>query len=66
MDNLMKKMQEAAMYITSRIGQIPVGIGMVLGSGLGDLADNLSNSIAISYKDIPHFPSPRSSGTKAA
>jgi purine-nucleoside phosphorylase len=56
MDNLMKKMQEAAMYITSRIGQIPVDIGMVLGSGLGDLADNLANSITISYKDIPHFP----------
>ncbi len=56
MDNLMKKMQEAAMFITSRIGQIPVDIGMVLGSGLGDLADDLANSIAISYKDIPHFP----------
>src|SRR5690554_6745954 len=56
MDNLMKKMQEAAMYITSRIGPSPVDIGMVLGSGLGDLADDLANSVAISYKDILHFP----------
>lgn len=56
MDNLMKKMQEAAMYITTRIGPSPVDIGMVLGSGLGDLADDLANSVAISYKDIPHFP----------
>ena len=56
MDNLLMKMQEAAMYITSRIGSDPVDIGMVLGSGLGDLADNLEGSVAISYKDIPHFP----------
>jgi len=44
------------MYITTRIGPSPVDIGMVLGSGLGDLADDLANSVAISYKDILHFP----------
>ncbi len=44
------------MYITSRIGSEPIQIGMVLGSGLGDLADELGDSITISYKDIPHFP----------
>ncbi len=44
------------MYITSRIGSQPLQIGMVLGSGLGDLAEELSDSVAISYKDIPHFP----------
>ncbi len=56
MDNIMDKMQEAAMYITSRIGEEPVSIGMVLGSGLGGLADELEDAVAISYKDIPHFP----------
>ncbi|MCK9548044.1 MAG: purine-nucleoside phosphorylase [Sphaerochaeta sp.] len=56
MDRLLDKMQEAAMYITSRIGSQPLQIGMVLGSGLGDLAEELSDSVAISYKDIPHFP----------
>jgi len=49
-------MQEAAMYITSRIGNTPVDIGMVLGSGLGGLADELQDAVAISYKDIPYFP----------
>lgn len=44
------------MYITSRIGEEPVSIGMVLGSGLGGLADELEDAVAISYKDIPHFP----------
>ncbi|NCC64811.1 MAG: purine-nucleoside phosphorylase [Spirochaetia bacterium] len=56
MDMLMDKMQEAAMYITSRIGTEPVSIGMVLGSGLGSLADELEDAVAISYKDIPFFP----------
>ncbi len=56
MDNLKDKMQEAAMYITSRIGEEPLTIGMVLGSGLGGLADELEDAVAISYKDIPHFP----------
>ncbi len=56
MDHLMEKMQEAAMYITSRIGNEPVDIGMVLGSGLGGLADELEDAVAISYKDIPFFP----------
>ncbi len=56
MDKLMDKMQEAAMYITSRIGNEPVQIGMVLGSGLGGLADELQDAVAISYKDIPYFP----------
>lgn len=56
MENLHEKMQEAAMFITSRIGDRNVQIGMVLGSGLGDLAEQLENRVNISYKDIPHFP----------
>ncbi len=28
----------------------------MLGSGLGGLVDELSDTIAIPYKDIPHFP----------
>ncbi len=56
MENLNEKMQEAAMFITSRIGDEPVLIGMVLGSGLGDLAEQLEDRIYISYKDIPFFP----------
>ncbi|HOE85062.1 MAG TPA: purine-nucleoside phosphorylase [Sphaerochaeta sp.] len=56
MDRLLDKMQDAAMFITSRIGSEPIEIGMVLGSGLGDLAEELDDSVAISYKDIPHFP----------
>lgn len=31
-------------------------IGLILGSGLGDLADEIENSIEIDYQDIPNFP----------
>lgn len=55
MEDLMKKLQEAAVYIKARIGKTPVEIGLVLGSGLGGLADELTEAIAIPYKDIPHF-----------
>jgi purine-nucleoside phosphorylase len=56
MDKLMEKLQEAAQYIESKIGKEPVQIGMVLGSGLGDLAEVIENPVYISYKEIPYFP----------
>ncbi len=31
-------------------------IGLILGSGLGDLADQIEHAVIISYNDIPHFP----------
>lgn len=31
-------------------------IGLVLGSGLGSFADQLTDPIRIAYEDIPHFP----------
>ena len=33
-------------------------IAIVLGSGLGSLADNIEDAHTISYSDIPHFPTP--------
>lgn len=56
MDNLMVKLREAASFVSERIGGKKVAIAMVLGSGLGDLANEVSESISIDYKEIPHFP----------
>lgn len=41
--------------IRARTGQ-PVEIGLVLGSGLGGLADELEAAVRIPYTDIPGFP----------
>ncbi|MBP1999481.1 purine-nucleoside phosphorylase [Paenibacillus shirakamiensis] len=47
--------QEAADYIKQQSGAIPE-VGLILGSGLGVLADHIENPITIDYSDIPHFP----------
>ncbi|WCK55964.1 purine-nucleoside phosphorylase [Aneurinibacillus sp. Ricciae_BoGa-3] len=36
--------------------QIRPEIGLILGSGLGVLADEIENPTVIPYRDIPHFP----------
>ena len=46
---------ETADYIRARIGDVP-DTAIVLGSGLGVLAEELENKIVMNYKDIPHFP----------
>ncbi|AEV29777.1 purine nucleoside phosphorylase I, inosine and guanosine-specific [Sphaerochaeta pleomorpha str. Grapes] len=64
MDKLLEKLQEAAQYIESKIGTDPVEIGMVLGSGLGDLAEVIENPIYVAYSEIPYFPVSTVSGHK--
>jgi purine-nucleoside phosphorylase len=32
-------------------------VGVILGSGLGEFADGLSEKVVIPYSDLPHFPS---------
>ncbi len=55
MDDRVLRIQEAANYIKSKIGeQIPFA-GIVLGSGLGKLADKIENPIVVPYKEIPNF-----------
>ena len=46
---------EAKEFIEKKINQIPQ-IAIILGSGLSPLAEQIKNSVTISYKDIPHFP----------
>lgn len=47
--------QEAAAYLRSRVGEAP-RMAIVLGSGLGPLADELEEATVIPYGEIPHFP----------
>lgn len=53
---LIEKLRESSDYIRNRIGDGPVDMAIVLGSGLGDLADSIENAVAVDYHDIPHFP----------
>ncbi len=50
------QMKEAASYVRQQLGERQPRIAIILGSGLGDLADSLTESIYIPYGEIPHFP----------
>ncbi|MCG7406348.1 purine-nucleoside phosphorylase [Paenibacillus sp. ACRRX] len=47
--------QEAAEYIRKQIPSEPE-VGLILGSGLGVLAELVENPVTIAYEAIPHFP----------
>ena len=49
------QVKEAADAVRSRIPEVPQ-IGVVLGSGLGDFANSLSEAVTIPYGDLPHWP----------
>ncbi|WP_088102350.1 purine-nucleoside phosphorylase [Halalkalibacter urbisdiaboli] len=55
MDNLLEKIKQSATYISDKLPTIPK-IGLILGSGLGELANEIENSVKIRYEDIPNFP----------
>ncbi|MEK6580086.1 MAG: purine-nucleoside phosphorylase [Bdellovibrionota bacterium] len=49
-----EKIQEAVSAIQNRTALVPE-IGVILGSGLGEVADQITDPISISYTDVPHF-----------
>lgn len=53
--NVLERIEEAARYIASR-SPIRPEIGLILGSGLGVLADSIEEAVTVHYGDIPHFP----------
>ncbi|MCD6238549.1 MAG: purine-nucleoside phosphorylase [Thermotogae bacterium] len=52
--SLSEMLQESVSLIRKYTDRVPV-IGLVLGSGLGDLTDEIKDTVSIAYKDIPHF-----------
>ncbi|EYE87450.1 purine nucleoside phosphorylase [Fervidicella metallireducens AeB] len=48
-------MKDALEYIKSKINDIPE-VGLILGSGLGSIADEVEEKVVIKYSDIPNFP----------
>lgn len=58
-------MTAAAEIIFARAGRTPVETGIVLGSGLGPLAERVEGAVAIPYADLPGFPEGGVSGHAA-
>ncbi|NMB36697.1 MAG: purine-nucleoside phosphorylase [Bacteroidales bacterium] len=55
MDQRLKAIYEAADYLRERTGGFVPKVGIILGSGLGKLADSIKNPITIPYSEIPNF-----------
>lgn len=60
---MIDKMKETAQYIQSKL-KIKPEIGLILGSGLGDLADDIEDPVVIPYEEIPNFPKATVEGHK--
>ena len=56
MDERIERINKAADYIRGRLGVRQPKVALILGSGLGPIADSVKDPIVIPYKEIPGFP----------
>ena len=49
------EVKKGANYILEKVDKIPK-VGIILGSGLGNIVDRMENTTVINYGDIPGFP----------
>ncbi|MEW9093761.1 MAG: purine-nucleoside phosphorylase [Clostridiaceae bacterium] len=51
----LEKIMESVEFVKNKVKNIPE-IGIILGSGLGDLAEEVEEKVCVKYEDIPHMP----------
>jgi purine-nucleoside phosphorylase len=51
-----EEVAEAAEFLRARLRKLTPRVAVVLGSGLGAVANHVTESIQIPYREIPHFP----------
>ena len=59
-----ERINAAAQYVADRTGGRKPLVGIVLGSGLGKLADRIQDPVVIPYREIPGFPESTAVGHK--
>ncbi len=55
-DPRLERIRGAADYIRALVGDWRPDVGIVLGSGLGSLAEGITDAVTVPYRDIPGFP----------
>jgi len=56
--------EEAANAVAGRLGKLKPRVAIVLGSGLGGVADAVPDAVRVPYREIPGFPEPGAPGHK--
>ncbi len=64
MDERIKRIYEAADYVKGKLNGFVPQVGIVLGSGLGKLAESIEDKIVIPYGEIPNFATSTAVGHK--
>ncbi|HUX43742.1 MAG TPA: purine-nucleoside phosphorylase [Terracidiphilus sp.] len=54
--NYFNQVAEAAKYLRGKLGGFQPRVAVVLGSGLGAVANSVKEAIVVPYREIPHFP----------
>ena len=64
-DNVLKaNLEEAADVLRERLGNRKPAVGIVLGSGLGPLAEQIENAVIVPFGEIPHMKRSTATGHK--
>ena len=64
-DNVLKaNLEEAAGVLRERLGNRKPAVGIVLGSGLGPLAEQIENAVIVPFGEIPHMKRSTATGHK--
>jgi purine-nucleoside phosphorylase len=58
-----ERILESVSYIKSRINKMPK-VGIILGSGLGEMAETLEDIVVIKYSEVPNLPESTVKGHK--
>ena len=61
MIGMFEKLEETVAFVRQRTALRPT-VGVILGSGLGQLVERMEDATAIDYCDVPHFPAPTVAG----
>jgi len=54
--------EEATDVVARRLGKLEPRVAIVLGSGLGGVADSVQRAVRVPYREIPGFPEPGAPG----
>lgn len=61
MIGMLEKLEETVAFVRQRTASRPT-VGVILGSGLGQLVERMEDTTAIDYCDVPYFPAPTVAG----